>query len=174
MTTRAKGERQRSVSGSRKRIHELFGDSPLPKPNDAVGFLLWRTLLVYQQRVEQTLDIVGLTHLQFAVLATAGWLSLSRAEVSQRDIVRQSGIKEAQLSLMIKALRTKELLVQEPGERDPRVRAIRLTERGARSLESAIPLINAVQNELWPTAAMQRETSVVLMDALRRWGIFES
>jgi DNA-binding MarR family transcriptional regulator len=158
---------------STKRLDEVFDGSPLPEPNDVVGFLLWQALLVYQRRVERTLERVGITHLQFAVLATAGRLARSETEVSQRDIVRHSGIKEAQVSLMVKALRSKGLLLQEPGERDPRVRAIRLTEPGARSLEHAIPLIDEVQRDLWPSAALRGEMSTVLLQALRRWGIVE-
>lgn len=157
------------VRASERRIREIFSKSILPQPDEAVGFLLWRTLLVYQRRAEDVLADVGLTHLQFAVLATAGWLALSSPEVIQRHIVKQSGIKEAQVSLMIKALRMKGMLLQEAGLADPRVRAIRLTEHGARSLEAAIPLIHAIQNELWPTSTMQRETAKVLMEALRRW-----
>jgi DNA-binding MarR family transcriptional regulator len=114
---------------------------------------------VYQRRAEDALVDVGLTHLQFAVLATAGMLALSSSEVIQRHIVKQSGIKEAQVSLMIKALRLKGMVLQETGKTDPRVRAIRLTECGTRALESAIPLIDAIQNEFWPTTTMQRETA---------------
>ncbi len=152
-------------------MNEVFSDSALSQPNDAVGFLLWQAVLVYQSRVERCLSSIGITHLQFAVLATAGWLSLSAPEVSQRDIVKQSGIKEAQVSLMIKALRIKGLLIQEAGGRDPRVRAIRLTAHGARVLESALPLINAVQHELWPSSALQGEMSAMLISTLRRWGV---
>jgi DNA-binding MarR family transcriptional regulator len=154
---------------SLERMRKVYADAVLPHPTDVVGFLLWRALLVYQHRVEEKLHDTGITHLQFAVLATAGFLSLAGAEVSQRDIVRQSGIKEAQVSLMIKTLRAKGLLTQARGAQDPRVRAIRLTERGARSLESALPLIHAVQQELWPTTDVQDEMSTMLLATLKRW-----
>jgi DNA-binding MarR family transcriptional regulator len=161
-----------NVSGAgvpMKRLLEVFAHAPLPQPHDVVGFLLWRALLVYQRRVEEALNDVGITHLQFAVLATAGWLSLAEPEVSQRDIVRQSGIKEAQVSMMVKALRLKHLLIQERGARDPRVRSIRLTENGARSLECAIPLVDEVQRELWPSTALQSEMAAMLVTTLQRW-----
>ena len=162
---------KKPVPASEQQLRKIFRDSVLPEPDEAVGFLLWRTLLVYQRRAEEVLSEVGLTHLQFAVLATAGSLALSSAEVIQRHIVKRSGIKESQVSLMIKALRVKGMLLQESGMHDPRVRAIRLTEHGARALESAIPLINAAQNELWPTRTMQHETAKILMEALRRWDV---
>jgi DNA-binding MarR family transcriptional regulator len=170
LTMRQNAKARRDTTGvSLERMREVYADAILPHPTDVVGFLLWRALLAYQHRVEEKLNETGITHLQFAVLATAGWLSLDETEVSQRDIVRQSGIKEAQVSLMVKTLRAKGLLIQARGARDPRVRAIRLTERGARALEAALPLIHAVQQELWPSTVLQDEMSTMLLATLQRW-----
>jgi DNA-binding MarR family transcriptional regulator len=140
------------------------------EPNDAVGFLLWRTLTAYRRRIEAVLDEVGLTHLQFAVLISVAWLGRQNAEVRQRDIMQQSGIQEAQVSLMIKTLRKKGYLTQEPGERDPRVRSIVVTDAGEEVLAAALPRIERLQKELWPSAEIRRDAAALLTATLHRWG----
>lgn len=155
---------------TQKQLQKLFHESVLHEPGDAVGFLIWRATMAYQRRAEEALAAVGVTHLQFAVLATSAWLGQRNAEVSQRSIVDQSGIREAQVSLMIKALRQKEFLTQTLGERDPRVRAIKITSEGMRVLEDALQVIGALNEHLWPSRKERETVSGIVTGALTRWG----
>ena len=111
----------------------LFAGTVLPHPRDSVGLWLWRVFFAYQLKVK-ALEAVGLTHLQYAALVGAAGLEDQGGEVSQRDVVRLTGIRDSKLSRTVKALCGKGILTQREGGNDPRVRALSLTEKGWKTL----------------------------------------
>ncbi len=74
-------------------------------PEDAFGLCIWLVTLAYQRRVEVQLRPLDLTHLQYVVVALSAWLNHTQGATSQRDIAAISGVQEAQVSLMVKALK---------------------------------------------------------------------
>ena len=44
-------------------------------PNDSPGFLLWHVTLRWQRDIATALAPLGLTHVQFVLLATTWWLN---------------------------------------------------------------------------------------------------
>jgi DNA-binding MarR family transcriptional regulator len=119
-------------------------------PADSVGFWMWKVCHEYQRIVDSALRDHGLTHLQFVLLASTDYLRKSRPEVTQSMVAELTEIGEAQISHLVKALKAKGWLRQEPGRSDPRARALSLTQCGSGVLEEAFPRLVALQNELWP------------------------
>ncbi|MDE8346128.1 MAG: MarR family winged helix-turn-helix transcriptional regulator, partial [Acidocella sp.] len=74
----------------------------------------------------------------------------SAPPVHQSDLATISGVKAAQVSLMIKALKAKGLVSQTMSPDDPRARVIVLTRAGVALLAKAAPRMTALQNRLWP------------------------
>lgn len=138
-------------------------------PEDAIGFWMWRLTLVFQRRAETELKKIGLTHLQFVVLKLAGWLSLQGGEVSQSGLTRVSGVQEAQLSLMVKALKAKKLITQQRSIQNTRARVVALTPAGVQMLERAVPLMAAVQEEMWPPGGETDRMRQLFAQTLKRW-----
>ena len=151
----------------------LFAGTALSHPRDSIGIWLWRAFFAYQRRMEKALEATGLTHLQYATLVGAAWLEEQGGEVSQRDVVRLTGIHESQLSRMVKALRDKEMLTQRGGGKDSRVRALSVTEKGRKTLRAALALNAEVQDELWPTEDQKEAFRKTMLDSLGRWGEIE-
>ena len=150
-------------------LEQLFAADLLHKPDAAVGFWIWRLSLGYQRRAEAVLKTIGLTHLQYVVLALSAWLSHTTSEVSQRDLVALSGVHESQISLMVKALKTKKLISQRQSSQDTRVRLIVVTDAGIEMLLKANPLMTALGEELWPAAGEMDTLFRQVESAVRRW-----
>jgi DNA-binding MarR family transcriptional regulator len=150
-------------------LQDVFDASAMRGPDNSVGFWIWRMSLAYQQRVEATLKDVDLTHLQFLILVLSGWLGFTAPPVRQSDIVAISGVKAAQVSLMIKALKAKRLITQRIGKEDTRVRVILLTPAGVEVLGKAAPLMSALQHQLWPPGPETGEFIGSIKATLQRW-----
>jgi hypothetical protein len=83
--------------------------------------------------------------------------------------VALSGVKAAQVSLMIKALKAKKLVTQRTSKDDTRVRVIILTPIGVRFLGTAAPLMTALQHQLWPAAKDTNDLIQTIKSTLKRW-----
>ncbi len=150
-------------------LRELLIGTGRQRPEDAIGFWMWRLTLIFQRRAESALKQMGLTHLQYVILTLTGWLSLQSSQVSQRDLARISGVQEAQVSLMIKALKAKKLIKQTPGTEDIRVRWITITAAGVRLLSKAVPVMTSLQNEMWPPGDDTDHMRQLFAQTLDRW-----
>ncbi len=142
--------------------------SALGSPDRAVGFWIWRVSLAYQRRAEAVPKAHDPTHLQFLMLVLSSWLSVTAPPVRQRDLVALSGVQDAQVSLMIKALKAKGLVAQHASG-DIRVRLIVATVEGARVLARAAPMMTALQRELWPDGEENSGLLRTLHAAMDRW-----
>ncbi len=140
-------------------LQAILDASALRGPENSVGFWIWRMSLAYQNQVESVLRDLDLTHLQFLILVLSGWLNVTAPPVHQSDLVAISGVKAAQVSLMIKALKAKGLISQTMSTSDTRARVIVLTPEGIGQLGRAAPRMTALQQRIWPGGA---ETSALL------------
>jgi hypothetical protein len=52
-------------------------------PDTSPGFLLWRLTLRWQREIAAALDPLGLTHVQFVLLATTWWLNSAEQAPNQ-------------------------------------------------------------------------------------------
>ena len=60
--------------------------------------------------------------------------NLTTAVVSQRNLVSETGVQEAQLSFMVKSLKAKKLVRQRAHPGDSRIRAVEITPAGVTML----------------------------------------
>ena len=157
-----------SKAAGQPALEAIRDASAVRGPDHAVGFWIWRVSLAYQRRAEAVLKAHDLTHLQFLMLVLSSWLSVTAPPVRQRDLVALSGVQDAQVSLMIKALKAKGLVAQRASG-DMRVRLIVVTVEGARVLARAAPMMSALQRELWPDGEETGRLLRILHDAVARW-----
>ena len=160
------------MTGKIKRgdLKALFDGSEPRHPEDVVGVWVWRISLAYQRRAEMALKEFGVTHLQFVVLITCAWLNLTKDAVSQRDLVREIGMQEAQLSFMIKSLKTKKLVTQRAHAEDNRLRLIEITPDGLNILVESLPTMRGLQAQLWPSEKQNELLTSTIRTILDRWG----
>ena len=133
-------------------IRALYAETSLGGPDEAVGFVLWRVMHRYQRAVDRSLQPHGLTHLQFTTLAIVGWMCRSNAPATQVELARQADIHPMQVSLMLKALEAKRMVVRARSSTDTRARSVDITESGLEALRQAFPVVIALQQDIFGEA----------------------
>lgn len=107
-------------------------------PGDSPGFLMWHATLRWQRAMTAALAPLGLTHVQFVLLACTWWLNTRGEQPSQQDVATQAGTEARMTSEVLRTLESKELIVREAHPHDARARALRTTRRGANLARRAI------------------------------------
>ena len=74
----------------------------LKKPDENIGMLLWQTNMLWQRKMNQALKEINLTHTQFVVLASLGWLLKQGKVVAQKDIADFSKTDQMMVSKVFK------------------------------------------------------------------------
>jgi DNA-binding MarR family transcriptional regulator len=113
-------------------------------PNDSTGFLLWHATLRWQRAITQALAPLGLTHVQFVLLACTWWLNEQGTHPNQVALAEQAGTDIKMTSQVLRSLEQKGLVEREVDTADTRARRIRVTERGASLAPKAIAVVEGV------------------------------
>jgi DNA-binding MarR family transcriptional regulator len=110
-------------------------------PEESPGFLLWHVTLRWQRAVTAALAPLGLTHVQFVLLASAWWLNARGDEPNQLSLARQAGTDVKMTSEVLRKLEAKGLIVRTVDAADTRARRIRVTGRGAELARTAVTTV---------------------------------
>ena len=119
-------------------------DTPAQSP----GFLLWHISTAWRRSIELSLKSIGLTHPQFVILATLGWLTRDGNRVTQAKISEMSGVDPNTVSQIIKGLKKKELIKFEKSQ-DTRAKNPILTSKGDDILRKALPVVEKKDEEIF-------------------------
>lgn len=139
--------------------------APGLEPGGSPGFLLWRVTLRWQRLMTAALRPLGLTHVQFVMLASAWWLSDVRGEAaSQRRLAEHAGTDPMMTSQVVRALEAKQLLARAPDPADARARLVTVTPAGAGLARRAIRVVEQADAEFFAKAGAVPE----LLATLRR------
>lgn len=109
-------------------------------PERSPGFLLWHISTSWRSCIEAILKPFDLTHPQFVVLATLGWLTKDEARVTQAAIGKLAGLDPNTTSQIIKGLERKDLIKREQSI-DGRAKNPLLTTKGKQTLSLALPAV---------------------------------
>jgi DNA-binding MarR family transcriptional regulator len=137
---------------------------PPLQPADSPGLLLWRTTLRWQRLITSALKPLGLTHVQFVLLASTWWLTNVAGETpSQRRLAGYAGTDPMMTSQVLRALEAKGLVTRTEHPSDSRVRRVGVTRSGARAARRAITVVEAADAEFFRLVGDQ----AALLDVLR-------
>lgn len=126
-----------------KKISEFEG------PEQSPGFLLWQVSTQWRRKIENALSTLDLTHSQFVLLASVGWLTKSGAEVTQIMLAKHCGTDINMTSQVLRALERRGFIVRYQREGDERAKYLRITEKGAGLVEQAIPIVEEVDRNFF-------------------------
>jgi DNA-binding MarR family transcriptional regulator len=110
-------------------------------PEESPGFVLWHVTLRWQREITAALAPLGLTHVQFVLLASAWWLNARGDEPNQLGLARQAGTDVKMTSEVLRKLEAKGLLVRTVDAADTRARRIRVTGRGGELARTAVAAV---------------------------------
>ena len=129
-------------------------------PKQSPGFLLWQISTSWRSSIETVLKPLGLTHPQFVVLATTGWLTKNGEMVTQIAIGKMAGLDPNTTSQIIKGLEQKGILKRAPSC-DGRAKNVSLTAKGTEMLKKAIPAVEMADTTFFNSLTKHEESSLI-------------
>ena len=131
-------------------------------PETSPGFLLWHVSTSWRSAIERALKKFELTHPQFVILASLGWLTREENLVSQAKVGKIAGLDPNTTSQIIGGLEKKELVIREPSS-DGRVKNPLLTEKGKAVLSKALPAVELEDQYFFNSLSKSEMVSLLMM-----------
>jgi DNA-binding MarR family transcriptional regulator len=142
---------------------------PLPSrlagPSDSPGYMLWRVSNAWQRRQRAALRPFGLTHSQFALLATATWFRDSEI-LTQARLSELSGVDVMTTSQIVRALQAAGLLTRSDHAEDSRAHVVAVTPAGRARASAAIAVVERVDEAFFAPVARDAARLTALLRAL--------
>jgi DNA-binding MarR family transcriptional regulator len=121
--------------------------SQFASAGESPGFLLWRISNAWQQRQRAALQPLGLTHVQFVLLASVVWLTQHGDTVTQSDLAAQAQTDPMMTSQVVRTLEARGLLTRVTSAQDRRARLLTPTAEGTALAAAATNVVEAVDAE---------------------------
>jgi DNA-binding MarR family transcriptional regulator len=119
---------------------------PLASP----GYWLHQAALTWKAELDNALAGLGLTHTQFILLATVGWLTTTGdGPPGQQEVATAAGTDRQMTSRLVRTLEEKALLVRLPHEGNARSFRLELTDTGRALAREAIAVARAVDTRFF-------------------------
>lgn len=118
---------------------------------DSPGLLLWRVTNSWQAAQRSALKPLGLTHVQFVLLAAVTWLTApSGADaVTQQRLSTYARTDPMMTSQVLRALETLGLVTRDAHPTDGRARVLATTEAGRSLADRAVAVVENCDREFF-------------------------
>lgn len=118
-------------------------------PEHSPGFLLWQVSTQWRRQIESALATLDLTHPQFVLLASIGWLTRNNDDITQIELARHCGTDINMTSQVLRLLERKGYIERHKSKDDERSKYPQLTDSGAALVERAIPVVEEVDRKFF-------------------------
>jgi DNA-binding MarR family transcriptional regulator len=135
------------------------------------GYLVWRLSTKWRVAVDRALAPLGLTHAQYAVIASLHGIGQSGHRPSQRQLADHTGLEPLYISKLARALESSGLVRRTPDPADTRAVQLSLTPAGEEKARRAVTEVHTLLDRLLAplggleaprTRALTRELRVLL------------
>lgn len=140
--------------------------SQFEKPEQSPGFLLWQVSTEWRRQNETALATLGLTHPQFVLMASLGWLTRDRTDISQVELARHCSTDITMTSQILRSLEKKGYIERHQKIGNERSKFPRVTQKGARLIEKAIPLVESVDHHFFKKLGRNMKYCVEILQKL--------
>ncbi len=127
---------------------------------NAVGLLFMRTFNKWHTEIKQQLKELGITHPQFVILTTLGYLSQQESEVTQVMIAKLAGMDVMSVSQIVAILEKNDLIERKEHSKDTRAKSVSLTQKGKEKMNLALPIIEGIDLAFFGSLR-ERETEFI-------------
>jgi DNA-binding MarR family transcriptional regulator len=124
-------------------------------PEESSGYLLWQLTMLWQRKIKRELDEMDITHTQFVLLASIGWLLKSNEIVTQVEIARHSNTDRMMVSKVLRTLQQKGYIARQEHATDTRAKTITLTKSGGVILQKALKAVEQVDRDFFAVLKAQ-------------------
>jgi DNA-binding MarR family transcriptional regulator len=128
------------------RDHQVF---QFESPDDSSGFLLWQVSNLWQRKMNADLSKLGLTHVQFILLAGIIWLSESQETVTQARLASHAKTDIMMTSKVLRALEQRGLVKRETDSKDTRAKSLSITKEGYDLALAAIQVVYRIDHDFF-------------------------
>jgi DNA-binding MarR family transcriptional regulator len=120
-----------------------------PNPYNFPGFLLWVAANKWEKRINSVLSNSGLNHGEILHLISLYSLILSQEEVTQTQLAEMTGTTTMGVSKILTKLQKLGFITRAQGK-DPRSKAINITEKGNLVLLSTATTLGQTDSDFFP------------------------
>lgn len=135
-------------------------------PEESPGFLLWQVSTRWRRQMEAALATVDLTHVQFVILASVGWLTREGNQVTQIELARHCQTDITMTSQVLRTLERKGFIERKHRDGDERSKRPCVTDKGAQLIEKALPLVESVDREFFGPLKSDTKRCVEILQKL--------
>ena len=135
-------------------------------PEHSPGFLLWQVSTQWRRNIELVLATLGLTHVQFVILASVGWLTKDGSQITQIELARHCSTDITMTSQVLRTLERKGYIERKQRENDERAKLPYVTSKGTQLIEKAIPLVETVDREFFGKLKQDSKKCVEILQKL--------
>lgn len=133
---------------------------------ESPGFLFWRVSVTWRRFIEKSLLPLDLTHVQFVLLATLGYLTRAKKMVTQKELAEKANCDVTMTSQVLRLLEKKGLVTRDFKSEDERARYPALTKKGADILHEALVVVETVDQDFFGSLKSHQKTFVRHLNAL--------
>ncbi|MEU7603789.1 MarR family transcriptional regulator [Streptomyces sp. NPDC040724] len=112
------------------------------------GFLVWRLSMKWRVAVDRAVAPLGLTHAQYALVASLYGMGRSGLRPSQRQLADHTGLEPLYVSKLARALEAAGLVARTRDPDDPRAVQLSLTEQGSDVARRAVKVVQGLLDQL--------------------------
>ncbi|MEU9634132.1 MarR family winged helix-turn-helix transcriptional regulator [Streptomyces tendae] len=112
------------------------------------GYLVWRLANKWRVAVDRALAPLGLTHAQYALVASLHGMQRGGERPSQRRLADHTGLEALYVSKLARTLDSAGLIERTRDPRDPRAVQLALTEEGQTVTRQAIVVVQELLEQL--------------------------
>ncbi|MFF7979112.1 MarR family winged helix-turn-helix transcriptional regulator [Streptomyces sp. NPDC007901] len=120
------------------------------------GYLVWRLSTKWRVAVDRAVAPLGLTHAQYAVMASLYGMGRTGLRPSQRELADHTGLEPLYVSKLARALETAGLVARTRDPDDPRAIRLALTDQGRDITRRAIRVVQGLLDQLLEPLGGQR------------------
>lgn len=144
-------------------------DSPFSykSPNDATGFLLYKTYNLWQREIKRSLKEFDLTHTQFVILASTYWLVLNQDSVTQVEVANHAEMDIMMTSNVLRTLEKKDIVTRKEHAIDTRAKVVSITDKGITTLTKAIKVVEGFDREFFKKLKDNENFNSELLELLK-------
>jgi DNA-binding MarR family transcriptional regulator len=136
-------------------------------PDDSPGFVLWQVTNQWQQAQRAALKPLGLTHVQFVLLATLSWHDAD-VPVTQRQLADVAATDPMMTSQVLRTLEQAALIERGPHPVDKRAWALRVTAAGRDLANRSVAVVEACDREFFAPLGADLAAFATSLTRLRR------
>ena len=139
------------------------------EPSPTPGFLVYRLSTKWQAAVDRAVSPFGITHAQYSVLASLRGMTRGGGRPSQREVADRLGLDPVFISKLVRTLEQSGFVERRDHPTDARAFALGLTEAGMRTIDPAIKVVIALQEDLTaPLGGMSAKATAQFTRSLQK------